>query len=76
METTIVNGRKIAKDVFEEIAKDEKNVVENGVNPTVSFVQVGQEPSTLSYIVSLDFKQSRAGQSARRRPGCGFWCCA
>ena len=57
--TTILDGRAVARDILTRIGREIENLAPDAPKPTIAVVLVGQNPASLSYI---RMKQKRADE--------------
>jgi methylenetetrahydrofolate dehydrogenase (NADP+)/methenyltetrahydrofolate cyclohydrolase len=58
---TIIDGRAIALEVREEVARRARGLINRGVIPGLAFVLVGDNPSSISYVRSKGTAAEEAG---------------
>lgn len=61
MTATIIDGKKIAKGIREEIARDVKNLTDQGITPGLAVVLVGENPASQVYVRRKRLACEKAG---------------
>lgn len=65
METNIIDGKAIAKEIKDNVAKDVEYVKSKGVTPCLAVILVGNNPASLSYITGKQNALAECGMTDR-----------
>lgn len=63
METQSLDGRKLSRQILAELAERLKEV--EGPRPCVTFIRVGEDPASVSYVASKQKKAAQVGIESR-----------
>jgi methylenetetrahydrofolate dehydrogenase (NADP+)/methenyltetrahydrofolate cyclohydrolase len=63
METQSLDGRKLSRQILAELAERLKDV--EGPRPCVTFIRVGEDPASVSYVASKQKKAAQVGIDSR-----------
>jgi methylenetetrahydrofolate dehydrogenase (NADP+)/methenyltetrahydrofolate cyclohydrolase len=63
METQSLDGRKLSRQILAELAERLKGV--EGTRPCVTFIRVGEDPASVSYVASKQKKAAQVGIESR-----------
>lgn len=65
MNATIIDGKQIAKEVREDIAKKVESLKQKGIIPCLSVILVGENPASVSYVTGKQKALAEVGMKDR-----------
>ena len=70
MSAVIIDGKKIAADIRAGVAEKVKKLKENGVEPCLAVILVGENPASVSYVTGKRKALAEAGIAEIGRASC------